>query len=515
MAFSSAQSSESNNPIIVKLKKRQFISGKEESDLLNQLLLDVPQPLEIIWMLSDLNKRYQEVGQKLLEPYGKDPKVFSLLMNEIKSKGGVARKNIPRIIGKLAFPNLSKDLSDLIYSKEKDQRLIAIEILGSYPKWEEFISIYKTALKDADQEVRYTALQKLTLFTKNETVFLMLLPLIHEESDILRHLVLTKLAELDRTELVEPFFARLNQEPPDIQKILTIFIGRLARNPALRMEERLIPILADEDPASRNLAIQILIEMPNKREIIKKFLIYTRGVVVWLRERCFESFGKIASKIADDVIALLDDTDPTIRIESMFLAAYIHDPRIIPGVTRILKSDAEWWIRISAVEILGKFQTPDVSQLLHEYVNDDELQWSVLSVLGSVRDFSSIQVLLKFLKSPSKFIRLEVIKSLSQFPDLSALPIFIFPIAKKDPEADVRQAAIELLEKAGKKADIYEQVPVNITREKELTSLKKMGLEMEDIQFNFTEEALEPPPFSQESPPSNLTSLLSNNKPKP
>lgn len=528
MAFSSSTGipPESNNPILQKLKKRSFTTSREEGELLNQLMLEPPRPSEFIWMLTDINKRYQDIAAKLLEPYHQDKQTYNLLLNEFRSKGNPVRKSIARVVGRLGFSQLQTDLYDFMHSPNKDNRLFALEILALHPRWEDFLGLYKAALKDPDQEIRLLALQKLASRVQNETIFLMLLPLVHDEQDEIRHLAIRKLAESEgRTELVEAFFARLSLEPLEVQQVITAFIGRLSRNPQLKLEERLIPVLADENESSRNLAVQILQEMPNKREIIKKFLIYTRGIVVWLRDRCFESFGKIAYRIADDVISLLEDSDPTIRIESMFLAAYINDPRIIPGVSRILESGAEWWIRVSAVEILSKFkQNPEVSRILHHYIEDDELQWSIISALGKIQDFSSMQVLVKFLKSPNKFLRLETLKSLGSFPDLSALPIFVMPLAKKDPEMDVRNAAIELLEKAGKKSSEIVEAPVQQSREKEIALLKKMGIEMEEEEYNQSEEKDSDGTSSSTeesahlvSPPSssNLTSLFSNQKLKP
>ena len=141
----------------------------------------------------------------------------------------------------------------------------------------------------------------------------------------IRHKVIQELSKTDSPELVEHFFARLALETKEVQDKMIATVSRLARNPELKIEERIIPELASESALSREVSARLLAQMPNKVEVIRKFLVYTRGIVFWLRERIFETMHTIAGSVADAVLELLMDEDPAIRIDSMFLAAYIQE----------------------------------------------------------------------------------------------------------------------------------------------------------------------------------------------
>ncbi|HON45764.1 MAG TPA: HEAT repeat domain-containing protein, partial [Planctomycetota bacterium] len=202
----------------------------------------------------------------------------------------------------------------------------------------------------------------------------------------------------------------------EIQNVIMESLTRLAQSGEPKVYKYLISELASVHEISRKHAAQLLTQIPEKKEVLRQFLTYTRGIATWLRDRAFETMQPIASNISNEVIELLqEDDDILLKIDTMFLGAYLNDLRIIPYITEIIENNYDWWVKISAIEIVGKMKVKEMLPILEHHQNNPELILSIISVYGEIQDPDNIPFLLECLQSTSKSIGLETVRALGKY----------------------------------------------------------------------------------------------------
>jgi HEAT repeat protein len=468
-----------------KLQKHEY-KEQEKLDLLDQVQEQNLPARDIIWMLTDHDSKIREVGSKLIVG-DRSYATFQLLIKEMKNKEVLGRKYILPLLPRIDPEGLDVFLQKKIAASEVKDRSLAVEIISQFFRAERFIPMLLEAVHDPEQAIRYAATVKLCSYVKkNQEVFTQLFTMLYDETDRIRQRVIQEFCQIDAVELVEPFFARLPHEPKELQDKMIAALVRLAKKPELKLEEKVIPELASNNDLSRDMAARLLAEMPNKKEIIKKFLIYTRGIAFWLRERIFESLAKVTASIADAVLELLNDE--AVRIDCMFLAAYIQDRRIIPGIVQILQSDVDWWIRVCAIDILLKFKAPDLIQQLRYCEKDPDLKWSVVSAYSELKAVTGLGFLKACLQDRSNYVRLEALRALAKF-ETAETNALIKEMAEGASDWALRTEAIRLAEALG--ITVKSKHEVVVDRVKEMASLKSLGFEMEDSTLNILDGSAE------------------------
>ncbi len=483
-----------------KLQQHEYKDMKEKLELLEKLAEEKPSPQELVWMLAEADHKLREfaIPQIVCE---QSNAMFQLLLKQLESNE-LGRKYIPPILARMNYSLLLPYLQKSLSSANIDERLLATEIISFFPSVDRFIPILQEAIQDPDERIRYFASNKLCTRIKNKEVFLSLLSLLNDESDRIRYKIISEMSLLNNAEIIEPFFARLPYESQELQDKIIYALTNLAKNPNLSIDKYVIPILASDEQIIRESAARLLAQMPNKVGIIRNFLLYLRGVVSWLRERIFESIAKIGPNIADAVIELL--IDPDVRIDCMFLSQYISDPRVIPGVANIFQSnDVDWWIKVSALDILVKLKAPNISNLLTQYQQDSDLKWAIIGAYSDINDFSGINFLITCLNDKSQYIRLESLRALAKFKHPKADQI-IRQVAETSQDVYLRDEAIRL---ANEKNISIVTSEISFDKTSLLNELKGLGIEMEDEALNYVEEQENEGENKKDSPPISIPKL--------
>ena len=463
-----------------KLREREYANADEKQELLAQLADEFPAIDTIIWMLSDNDSALRNFAARYIKK-DRSQKLLHLLIDEVKARPQLGKKYILPVIANNNFKGFFDYASKNISNPENQERILVMEILAHIHKVDPFFSIYQEAVNDPEEKVRYLAVHKLCSYIETDRNFLLLAPLTSDESERIRHLILLRMAKIQEdARVVDLFFARLPHEKQSIQEKMIECLSRLASNPELHIEERLIPELASEKPMAREVAARLLAQMRNKKEIIRKFLIYTRGIAFWLRERIFESIGTIAVSIADTVLELLQDQDQMIRLDSMFLAVYIRDQRIIPGVVDIVRSDMDWWVKSAALDILAELKAIELPTLLAQSAGDPDLQCSIISAFHKTRHPSGFDFLVKGLESKSRYIRLESFRALLEY-DMPPIKAIIKKLAETSTDEALRYEARKVAEQRGIQVEAYH---FSLDHSQEMQDLQQMGLVMADEHLN-------------------------------
>ncbi len=249
----------------------------------------------------------------------------------------------------------------------------------------------------------------------------------------------------------------------------TIAVVALGRSGKFFVADELIVLLGDEQPTIRGDAAEAL------------------GILGDLRA-------------VDPLIALLKDEDQTVRTKTCQALGQMGDPKASPALIEVAKDDVERYVRSDAAYALGliadEAALPDLVQLLKDADENDRwgYQYAVsqygnlafeaavelmasdkkalrqvgVNILSRTRDTRAREHLIKMLDDPNEEVRMNVAYSLNQYGGKAVVDAILARYGKEKTEA-VRSA---LLQAMGVIADPrFEKVLIGASRE-EATQLR-------------------------------------------
>ncbi len=461
-----------------KIKAGEFRNSIE----LNSWLIRIGAELDlkakqIAWMVGHSRREVRAfAADKLSEMNDKD--VVDLLLKEMEGKTASIRFEIAGLAMKLDPRKVYASLGRMLHSKDVDTRMSALDLIVASNDPLEYLSHLKAAIKDPDLSIREKTVKILCTKPDNPTAYLILRNLVHDEEDPIRRRVIEALSKSANPDIVEPFLERLPLEPPRVQSLMVQALIQLARNPLAKVEDKLLPMLADEKKIVRNSAVKLLKEIPNRVHVIRQFLLFSKGLAHWLRDRTYQSFSLMTHGLIDPIMELMEDENPEIRVGAMMLAADSSDPRVVPILRKIFLGNDDWWVRVLAADQLAKFPRSDVTDTLISKINDPDLRYSIVAALGVIDSPAVIPPLLICLNDPQRTIRMAVLDALENihYPEVADA---VAQVAIGDTEDEVRDKALLTLEAMGTAGAERMQAVLNIQKDTALASLNGLDQELE------------------------------------
>lgn len=403
------------------------------------------RPCAMTWLLGHNDARIRAYGAAWLAPRS-DARVVEALLRELPGKPAQLREEIARVVVAAALRSrVEAAIGQMMHAPALEQREAALSLIAALPGWQDQLRHIRVALQDPSPALRQIAARLLCRGYGDRAIHLLLLDLLRDEDPVIRRAAIAALAEHPEPDVVEPFLEQLSQEGREEQAIMTEALQRLAGNPEARLAERLMPVLSDEDERVREAAVRLLGQMPNAAEILRSFLIYSRGLAFWLRDRAAASIMKISTDIVEPLSRLMQDAEEDIRIGAVVMASACRDPRIVPRTLEIFLGQDDWWIRSIAAEVLGNFPSPEVTRALQSRMNDPDLRSSVIAVLAKMHDSEAVASLIRFLGDPDRGTRVAALEALAltEGPEIHAA---LQQVALRDPDPALRDKAVVLLE---------------------------------------------------------------------
>lgn len=479
--------SDSPQALLKKVESGSYQNKAELQDWLNQI--DQSGELQVarnLWMLSHRDAEVRAFLTDRIQSMGADTATCDALLRQLpQAKGGVLRE-MAILLMKLDGDRQYARLGPLLHSTKAEQREIALELIAADTRWDRCIGYLKAALKDPEPAIRRKAVRILAPGAQQPTIFLMLRDLLFDEDPDLRSVVIHALAGSEDPEIVEPFLERLPHESPSDREVMVKALMKLARDPRARLQERVVPVLADESEEVRDAAVRLLQALPNLGEVLRAFLVESKGLAHWLRDRCTQSIMKVAANLTDAFIELMDDADEDVRVGAMNLAARSKDPRILPAVKRIFLGKSDWWVRSLAAETMAMFPERETIELLASRLHDQELRYGILSAMGIAGNPLVLPHLLGALKDPERGIRVAALTALEGQKDPMVVKAVLY-LAGSDPDHTVREKATQMLhelEDHGKAALQQLEAYLHGKAAKEGTLQPEITLEMENTSLN-------------------------------
>jgi twitching motility protein PilT len=212
--------------------------------------------------------------------------------------------------------------------------------------------------------------------------------------------------------------------------------------------------MAAGDAGTRSAVIKILLGMGDRRELVKRYLIFSKTLAGWARDRALDSMKEFGEDLVEPAIELLADPDEDVRATALVVAGSFEDARIVPATIGLLK-DQDWWLRVTAADTLGRIKDPRAVPALIEALGDQEARWAAVEALGRIGDPQALPALGQLLKDPAPEVRIEVLLALRAFRHPKILPA-LHKVASTDTDRFVRGRALEIAEDVARRdnADI-------------------------------------------------------------
>lgn len=189
--------------------------------------------------------------------------------------------------------------------------------------------------------------------------------------------------------------------------------------------EKMIPLLTNEDPSIRNMAIDIL------RKIGIDGVDILHGIAKDTNDniRLFvlDILGSIGNQESMDVlIEGLYDTNPNVRNAAVISLGEIGGPAAFEHLKKLIND--EEWIRFSVIESFARIPHDGVVKFLLDEVkrwsNDEITTCAILETLGKIGSRETIQPLMSMLKSSDEYVEVSIAQTLLKImspDDISAL----------------------------------------------------------------------------------------------
>jgi len=429
--------------ILRRLSEKSFESAQERDDLLAKLRsVEGLRARDVAWMLFRPDRSFRDAVVEILRRIA-DPETADHVIAECKGKPEAAVRGAAGTLFALNLPGTAQRLAELATTAKPEIREIVVRlILESPPSPSTDLVLWQMAMAGTLED-RLAAIARLSTSAQADPrILARWQKLAADPERLVRDRALGVLAAHFPTSSVDLFVEQLPLADYSTQQVIVKALTAAAATRGMELLERLLPLVASGDAGTRSAILKILMAMPDHREVVKRFVVFSKTLAGWARDRALESMRAFGDSVLEPAIELLSDPDVDIRASAMQLAQSFEDPRLVPATVALLK-DPDWWIRITAAETLGRLKDSRAVPHLVEALKDDDVRWSAVEALGRIGDVRASRALAGLLKDPAPEVRIEVIQALSNF-DHPQIVELIGSVARSDDNRAVRSRALEL-----------------------------------------------------------------------
>ena len=425
-----------------RLADKAFATSQERDQLLAQVVAaEGLRAKDVSFMLFRPDRAYRDAVVALLKRVA-DPETVDAVLAECKGKPEAAVRAAAATLFTLGVPGTEQRLADIAVHGKGEAQEIVRRLLLDAPVTPALEPVLWHLAAQGRVEDRLAFLTRLASGTPDPRSLPRWHRLARDPDRAVREKALAVLAQRDPAGQVDLFVEQLPLVDYSTQQVLVDALTRAAAGQGPAFADRLLPLMASGEAGTRSVILKILLGMPNRREVVRRYIVFSKSLAGWARDRALESMRAFENDLLEPTMELLQDPDQEIRASAMLVAQSFDDPRIVPATITMLK-DPDWWIRITAAETLGRLKDPRGVLPLVEALSDPETRWSAVEALGRIGDLRAVPSLSELLQDPAPEVRIEVIQALSHFEHPQMLA-FVRNVAKQDPSRGVRARAFEI-----------------------------------------------------------------------
>ncbi len=428
-----------------RLARGDFSSSAERTEILEALVAGVDKlnASDVLWMIFRPDRAIRAAGAEIIKR-----RASAEILDDFLEYGGsqpeVAQKAAAGILFSLEIPGLMKSLIERVGSADADTRSTARTLVFSVPQTAFQEPLFWKLAEEGSVEERLACLERLAGFPVKAQTLARWRKLAVSPDEQIRDRAILVLADADAEASVDLLVEALPTVSYSFRQKLTDAVARVAAGRGPEFAERILPLMASGDDATRASVIKIILSMEDRPALIRSYLSFSKTLAGWARDRALESMKAFGEDLLDPAMSLLRDADADVRASALTVVGSFGDPRVTPALLPLLKDD-DWWIRINTAEILGRFGDPGAVPALLESLKDPEVCWAAVEALGHIGDARALPALAQLLKNAQPEIRIEVLLALRHFQHPKVLEA-LQQVARTDPDRGVRTRALEIAE---------------------------------------------------------------------
>lgn len=432
-----------------KLAQAVYATSQERDELL-QVVVEAPdlKPKDVAWMLCRPDRVLREAGQQLLCMM-RAPETADLIVNECKGQQDVVIRVVSPLLFGLGIPGLEARLSQLLSSGDEATQETLRRLLLEAPVSKQLAPMLWELVGASKPAERLAVLERLDKVEMTSVALEHWQAFARDEDQAVREKALTVLARSAPAESVDAIVAELPRATYATQQHLIQALTGLAATGGPEIIERILPLMASGQAATRSAVIKVLLAAPDRREVIRRYLMFSKTLAGWARERALESMHQFGSALVEPTIELLADPDEGVRATALEVAGSFEDSRIVPATIGLL-SDSDWWLRITAAETLGRLGDARAVIPLIGALGDADTRWGAVEALGRIGDLRALPALGQLLADPAPEVRIEILMALRNFKHPQILD-GLRHVAATDPVRFVRSRALEIAEEVAQR----------------------------------------------------------------
>ena len=428
------------------------VTAPQERDEILAFLADAPdvRARDVMWMLFRPDRAMRETATRVLKRV-RDPESVDFFIGESRGKPDAALRAALPLFQSAGVVGLEARLGQLVAKAEKETketreiqegaRRLILELPIS--KTTESL-LWQLEAAAPTQEERLQLLTKLANAEPDAKSMARWQKFANDKNAAIRDRAVDFLAKRAPATSVDILVESLPSVPYATQQVIIDALTRAAASAGPEFVERLLPLMASGEVATRSAVMKILITVGNPRDVIRRYIVFAKTLPAFVRDRTLEALREFGPALIDPVIELLHDADEDVRAAAVAVASSFDDPRVIPATIELLR-DPDWWIRIAAADSLGRTKDPRSVDALVAALADPELKWSAVEALGRIGDPRALGALGKMLGDPMPDVRIEVMQALRHF-DHPQVAKAVAHVATNDPDHGVRSRAVDLLD---------------------------------------------------------------------
>ena len=406
------------------------------------------KPNDIMWMLFRPDRALRDWAGNMLRKLN-SPDLLDAFLVESKAKPDQAFRAAAAVINGLRVPNIENRLLQLVSAPPQNKEFGEIQELGRKLATEmtptpALQAVLWQMLSNSTPDEQMVYLNRLATLELDDKTILRWQNIVKTEEGLARDKALEVLAERAPLSSIDLFIQHLPHAGYTVQQKIADALSQVAAQRPADVTAKLLPFVASDNPGTRSAVLSVLARTPDREAVARQYILFSRGLAGFVRDRALDALRTFGDSFIEPVISLLEDDNEDVRAAAVQVASLIGDPRAVPGTIRLLQ-DKDWWVRIAAADMLGHMKDTRAVEPLINSLADAEVKWAAIEALGRIGDPRALNALGRMLADPLPEVRIEVMLALQHFQHQS-IPQILTKIAASDPERNVRQKAIDILD---------------------------------------------------------------------
>ncbi|HUL79042.1 MAG TPA: hypothetical protein VL691_17375, partial [Vicinamibacteria bacterium] len=303
-----------------RLSDKAFETSQERDQLLAQLVsAEGLRGKDVAWMLFRPDRAYRDAVVAVLKRLA-DPETVDAVIAESKGKPEAAVRAAAATLFTLGIPGAEQRLAEIALHGKGEAQEIVRRLLVDAPVTPALEPVLWQLAANGRTEDRLVFLTRLAAAPPDPRQLPRWHRVVHDPEKAVREKALSVLAQRDPAGHVDLFVDQIPLVDYSTQQLLVEALTRAATGQGAAFADRILPLMASGEPATRSVVLKILLGMPDRRGVVRRYIVFSKSLAGWARDRALESMRAFGADVLEPTIELLADPDQEIRASAMLVA---------------------------------------------------------------------------------------------------------------------------------------------------------------------------------------------------